>query len=511
MKLRFISIGVVVPMLATSAYSADLSIAADPYTTSGLFTDPVIPTENEIVTITVRATVEGESSRNALADLTITDPTAAAQHFSIELAAEEGQATGRMQWKARQNGFYSLKAQLDPADAIAENDETNNSAEITLPVTVPGRKLHFVWYREVTSLRWTTCVASANDPKQRMRLAERGVIPLHWEYGGMSWSYYDKKKVEEDPAAVLRQFEELFDRKYSGDLPEHSRGPGIDETGGYPGTFKEQASAASMRSLVRAKRKHPERFFAVWHGGGLRRELAQYCRQGVDLLLLETYVFRAIPQALGTDDIYQMIRDRLDPLIRSTDMIVPAYGNYCYTLIALDSSERPDFIDLGEQEQVVRFIRRVCPEMRGIAWYNGGYGGYGVERTPELDAHHEAVLANADRLFFDYYVKPCVTLMRESLWLGKTKDGRWELTAALSNIGGMDSGEVTVEFLVDSRVVGKKNSPKVPAGGNRLDNRFLLKQPVSLNRGPHEFKVRITSAPGATILDPAVQCQRFVR
>jgi len=191
-------------------------------------------------------------------------------------------------------------------------------------------------------------------------------------------------------------------------------------------------------------------------------------------------------------------------------MIVPAYGNCCHTLIALDSSERPDYIDLGEQEQVVRFIRRICPEMRGIAWYNGGYGGYGLKRSPEMGRHHEAILANADRLFFDYYIKPCVTLMRESLWLGKTKDGRWELATALSNIGGMNSKQVTVEFLVDGRVLGTKSAPKVPAGANRLHNRVLLKQPVSPNRGSHDFEVRITSAPGATVLDPAVQCQRFV-
>jgi len=512
MNMRFFLIGAaMLPTIISSAYSVDLSISADPYAIAGLFTNPAVPTENEVVTITVRATLQGERPRNVPADLTITDYAGAAQQFSLELATDEGHAEGAVGWKAPQNGLYKVEVELDPDKTIIESDETNNSAQITLPVTVRGRKLHFVWYREAPSLRWTTCVTSVNDPKQRKRLAERGVIPLHWEYGGMSWSYYDKEKAEDEPAVVLRQLEELFDGKYAGELPEHSRGPGIDETGGYPGTFKEQASAASMRSLVRAKRKHPERFFAVWHAGGLRKELAQYYRQGADVLLLETYVFQAIPQALGTHDIYQMIRDRLDPLIRSTDMIVPAYGNDCHTLIALDSSMRPDFIDLGEQEQVVRFIRRVCPEMRGIAWYNGGYGRSGVERTPELDRHHEAVLSNADRLFFEYYIKPCVTLMPESLCLSKMKDGQWELTAAISNIGGMHSGAVTVEFLVDGRVVGRKSAPKVPAGANRLNNRVLLKHPVSLNRGPHDFKVRITSALEAAVLDPTVQCQRFVR
>ena len=49
-----------------------------------------------------------------------------------------------------------------------------------------------------------------------------------------------------------------------------------------------------------------------------------------------------------------MILERMDPLIRSRDMIVPAYGNPCHTLIALDTSTFPENINLGEQEQVIR-------------------------------------------------------------------------------------------------------------------------------------------------------------
>jgi len=488
----------------------DVAITAEPYANGGLFTNPVLPTEKEVVTITVRATIEGEVPDDINADLNIVTPDGAEQNYPVVLVVENGQATGNIEWEAGRNGLYTVTAKLPPAKTTAEANETKRIAQIALPVIAQDKKLHFVWYREVPTMRWTTCVTSANDPEQRKRLAERGVIPFNWEYGGASWSYYDKEKAEEEPAAVLREFEEIFEDKFMGDLPEYSRGKGIDETGGYPNTWKEQASAASMRALVRAKQQHPERFFAVWHGGGLRIALAQYYRQGVDLLLLETYIFRAIPQALGIDDVYQMIRDRLDPLIRSADMFAPAYGNYCYTLIALDSSERPDYIDLGEQEQVIRFIRRICPEMCGIAWYNGGYGGYGLEKSPAMDAHHEAVLANADQLFFDYYIKPCVTLMRESLWLGKNEAGNYELTAAISNIGGIDSGEVTVEFRVDGKRLATKTAPSVPAGSNRTANRVLLKQPLSLESGLHEFEARLIAAPDATILDAIAHCERVV-
>ena len=505
---------IIVAMFAGSAVSTnagDVAITADPYASGGLFTNPVLPAEEEIVTITVRATVEGEAPDHINADLTIVAPDGTEQHYPVALVPGEGEATGCIEWEAGRNGLYTVTAKLSPAKTMTEANKANRTAQIVLPVIARDKKLHFVWYREVPTMRWTTCVTSANDSAQCERLAEHGVIPLNWEYGGASWSYYDKEKAEAEPDAVLKEFEEVFDDKFTDELPEASRGKGIDETGGYPGTWKEQASAASMRALVRAKHQHPERFFAVWHGGGLRTALAQYYRQGVDLLLLETYVFRAIPQALSINDIYQMIRDRLDPLIRSADMFAPAYGNYCYTLIALDSSERPDYIDLGEQEQVIRFIRRICPEMCGIAWYNGGYGGYGLDKSPAMDAHHEAVLANADQLFFDYYIKPCVTLMRESLWLGKNEAGSDELTAAISNIGGIDSGEVTVEFRVDGKHLATQTVPMVPAGPNRTANRVLLKQPLSLPSGLHEFDARLIAAPGATVLDAVARCERMVQ
>ena len=303
----------------------------------------------------------------------------------------------------------------------------------------------------------------------------------------------------------------MFLEKYGTDADVH--GFGIDECGGYPGTWQYDASIASMKGLIRARRETRQRFFAVWNGGGLRPELAGYYRKAADLLLLETYLWRAMPDELGADDVYQVIVDRIEPTVRSCDMFQPAYGNHCYTLIALDTSERPDRTDLGEQEQVVRFIRRRFPEMRGLAWYNGGYGNkrYGMARGEESDRLHAAVLANADRLCFEYFVKPCVTLMRESLWMKQHADGSVVLTAALSNIGGVDSEEVTVEFLMDGVPVGVQTADCAPAGPNRNENRTLLKMPVTAPTGSRTFKARIVSAPGATVLDSAVILERYTQ
>ena len=510
-------------LLATSAFAAtNVSISSEPYLTGGLFTAPVLPREGEEVTITLRATIAGALEAPLKAKATVFAPNGALiTEESLTLQQSDGVAEASFKWSSPKNGLYRVHAVLDPDNAIDEKTdgvepdedtaEDDNETEITLPVINKGDNsvLHFPWYSEVPAARWATCVTSTKQDAHK-RLTERGVLPLNWEYGGMSWSYYNKERAKTDPEAELADLEKLFDGKFTSEAEVY--GFGIDEIGGYPGSWKYKASLASMKALTRAKQAKPDRFFAVWNGGGLRPELAAECRKGADLLLLETYLWRAIPDHLGGIDLYETLVSRVEPYVRATDMFQPAYGNHCYTLLALDTSERPDRTDLGEQEQVIRFIRRRFPEMRGIAWYNGGYGNksYGLVRSEATDAHHQAVLANADRLCFDYWVKPCITLQRESLWLtGQGEDAT--LTLAVNNIGAMDSGPVTVQFLVDGSPVGRQRANEVPAGSGRNANMVTLRQRIDLEPGSHRFEARIVSAPGATVLDCTATEDRFVQ
>ena len=512
---RFVGLLVILVGVASVSGAGNLSISSEPYLTGGLFTNPVLPHEDEPVTITVRAECSPDITSDPKAQLTVLGPDGETiAEAKLTLARQEefpGVAQATWSWSSDRNGLFMVRAVLDPENAVEEDDETDNTAELTLPVIVKGkgRDLHFVWYRENADARWSTCVTSiGGEPGTQERLAERGVMPLRWEYGGMSWKYYDKENAENNPDDELAKLEALFYEKFTSNPDAY--GFGIDEVGGYPGTWSLAASVASMKALARAKAENPDRFFAVWNGGGPRPELTSVVREGADLFLLETYLWRALPDELGTQDIYQSIVSRVEPYIRATDMFQPAYGNHCYTLIGLDTSERPDRCDPGELEQVIRFIRRRVPEMRGIAWYTGGYGGYGLERTPETDRHHAAIMAKADQLGFDYWVKPCVTLMPESLWLTVDPSGSPRLVAAISNIGSIDSKTVSVEFLMDGLPVGVKSVDRIPAGPGRNANTVQLGHEVTLQPGPHRFEARIVSAPDSTVLDPIATCDRFV-
>ena len=159
----------------------------------------------------------------------------------------------------------------------------------------------------------------------------------------------------------------------------------------------------------------------------------------------------------------------------------------------------------------MRYIRRAFPEMRGIAWYNGGYGSSfsGMKVTPETDRKHDAVRRKADALCLNYFIKPCVTLMRGALWLA-TRDGRPVLTAAVSNIGAIDSGPVEVQFRAGGKLLGTRRIERAPAGSGRNRDRVLVRHPVTAEAGPHQFEAVITRAHGATILDARARCFRHM-
>ncbi len=499
------------------------AISSEPYFTGGLFTDPLIPHAGREITIGVRARCDGGAKQKPSAQIEVLNaagetvfkkelrlqPSPVAEPDKREKNAppETPQAETSVAWTPENNGLFRVRAVIDPGNAVHEADESDNAAELALPVVVAGKggELHFPWYRESPNTRWCTCITSSEKTK---RLLERGVTPLNWSYGGMSWSNYDKEKAKTDPGAVLADIEKAFYERFT-DTADVC-GFGIDEVGGYPNTFSLDASVASLKALARAKAEMPSRCFAVWSGGGLRPEVAAYCRKGADLLLIETYLWRALPDELGCQDIYAGLDARIGPFIRSMDMFQPAYGNPCHTLFGLDTSERPDRTDPGELEQVVRYIRQKYPEMRGVAWYNGGYGGYGLKRNAETDKHHESVLRKADDLCFQYWIKPCITLMDRSLWLSEDAQGGKSLVLAVNNLGSIDSGEVVVEFFADGSSLGTQRIDCVPAGTGRNRCMAQIRQPIGAGGGPHVFKALIASAPGATVLDESVELPRYV-
>ena len=173
-----------------AAFSApNLAISTKPYATGGFFTNPLLPLEGQDVKITVRAECTGRPPKKIPANLRVIGrdgKTAATE--SLVLKRDGNMAEASWTWPSERNGLFTARVELDPADKIAEDNEDDNTAELVLPVVVRGRAMHFAWYKCVPGSRWATCVTSTREGEFEA-LAERGVLPLKWAYGGMSWSY----------------------------------------------------------------------------------------------------------------------------------------------------------------------------------------------------------------------------------------------------------------------------------------------------------------------------------
>jgi hypothetical protein len=90
--------------------------------------------------------------------------------------------------------------------------------------------------------------------------------------------------------------------------------------------------------------------------------------------------------------------------------------------------------------------------------------------------------------------------MPGSLWVTRGA-GETQLSAAVSNIGGMDAGPVTLEFRDNGRRVGRVRCDVVPAGDSRLTNRAVLSVAWRPKPGLHRLEARLSGVANGKVLD----------
>ncbi len=480
-------IAVLLVFALAPAYAVDLVISADSYATGGLFTNPLIPGEKDIVTITVRATVEGEMPAGIAANVAITAPDGASRHFPVELTPKEGQATGTFQWKAWQNGLYRVVATLDPDNAIAEANEQNNSAAIKLPVVITGRRPHFPWFAERDWLRWATIWAGAISQDNIARWQERGVLPLAWKWGLSLPGAWGEDEIYE----MMLKFGE-------------ASGGAVDECGYYPTPESIERFQTFVRGMARAKRELPDKFFMMWHSGSFYPEQAALYRSACDLVVLESYVFYWAPLRLYAENIYDHLDMKMLPA-RQVDLL-NATGKGPQVITSVDL--RRGHFNRGRMESVIRHLRRKWPEMRGF----GIYGGLVPRDLPEPQ-RAKAITDEqfVDRLCYEYFIASVVTVLPGNLWVTRQDDGSYAVEVAVSNIGGMDSGPVTVKLYADGKLLKSTQLKQVPAGDSLLHNQVMVSADWAPTSGPHQLSACVGPVPGSTVLDGEASSTYYVQ
>jgi len=507
--------------LLTSVEAVDLEIVPAPYSIAGLFTNPIIPAEGDRVTIRVRAIIMGETPRGLMAEVSIAGREGKSQRHEIELAVEEGPAlvgvemttvkngsfrvvakpdpkrktaAGRIQWQAPSNGRYTVTAKLDPDNIVSETDETNNSASLDLPVVIPGRQPHFVWYHHHEYLRWPTVWAGNPPTESYTRWKERGLKPLRW-HGGLT--YMRRGEITED--RVIRGFETRMANRPG------ASGWAVDEIGHYPTPEARERFRAYLAATRKAHKKHPGEYLALWHCGGCYPEQAALYRGACNLVLLESYVFNWGPKGLATENVYEFLDMKMRPA-RQCDLLVPT-GKGTQAITTVDFTY-PTF-SRGKIAAVVRHLRRHWPEMRGI----GSFGTCTREAPKgDLGAMNRGIANNkfVDQLWFRYFVPPVVTILPGNLWVHREDDGTHRVTAAVSNIGGMDSGPVKVAVFADGKRLTAEAVERIPAGNSLKENQALVAARWTPRPGPHRVQARIEEAKACTVLDCEASESYFV-
>jgi len=484
-------------LLAAGAWADEpIRFDSDPYLTGQFYASEPVAVEGEPVRLHLEPMVTESAGIEHLRGVVFIKDRHGQVVHEAEVAMHADETfRASVAWTPEANGLYSARAVLRDADAGGDS-KLLASADLVLPVRVEEREVNFVWYN-VRESRWATVFTVTAEEKVRP-LKRRGITALDWAAGPM------QQRMPADRSEWDALIEDKISRwaRYAEENEHGYDGVGLDEFGGFAGTEKYEKTDAFLREMARQRKAlHEGGVIASWHAGGMPLEWASLHRMSADFILIELYLLGYFPPTTGTEEIYGMIDTRVNTM-REREMFVPSWGGRATSLIALDSNMKHGLghYHPGEIENVVRYLRRVAPEMRGLALYNGSGG-----RGEAQEAMKQRNWALFDDLFLKYFIKPVVTLQRGGLWV---EDG--EVVIALSNIGAMDSGAVTVELWREGEPWKTVSAERAPAGFSRHDNRALIRVPWEPGEGLNRLEARITESAFGAVLDASIEREVFV-
>ena len=370
--------------------------------------------------------------------------------------------------------------------AKAKVRQGRNQAEASFRFPVTSRRLHFPWFGwndndgKVEKCRFPTMMLARN-PKEIAYWKHRGVMAGRWKDGRY------RGKTVEACAAYWPQKTEGYDAIM------------IDEIGGYDSEAVK--NTPRVQGLAKyCKEKTDNLFVALWVPGVLPESLAAitksvYRKKGVDLLMLETYINYLNPE-LKSYYPSELLRLRID-VARKQDVLT-------HSIITIGihgmAAVRP--LSHEELEDQVRLIKRLAPEMPGLCVYAS---------TKKMTRRDLVFLA--DRLCGKYYVAPVLTLLAETVQISDPAPSRGSqvrIRGTVMNVGGMDSGAVTVRFYDGNpanggRLIGEKRIEKVNSLRDGKDFPKGVAAEIDWTAGPqgsHEIFMEILPEnPDDTLLD----------
>ena len=336
----------------------------------------------------------------------------------------------RMNASCSKNGLDSLNVDLTARGS-------KDSKSVVLPVV--AKKLYFAWFStgkpEDKALKYAN-VLLAHTSETRDYWRERGVTHCVWKGGNNEIA---SMKSGSEYAAYL-----LKDVRESG-----SKGILIDEIGGYDWDLQSHKIAENgIPGLMEFNKKNPDLFLGVWVSGSVRPPLLMaakniYRTEGVDLLMMETYV-NCFEGAFNTHSRWSYFDQRIN-MAREFDVL-----DHCVLTLETNGPAEKPKATASEIEDQIRYVRRTAPEMPGVGFF---------VFTPDA---LETNLA-ADRFCYKYWILPVVTCWDRDMTFSNPDPAAGEIVkiyGTVNNIGGMDAKNIKVAFYdghpsAGGRLIGK--------------------------------------------------------
>jgi len=348
-----------------------------------------IPAENDKVEIGAKVVNNGAAEAEGVNVIfRITDDKGAVSFSAKDIITSipsNSFAVSRQFWEPGKNGFYRLEIVVDHKDRPREKSKIKK-AVLEIPVVKENIHIHY-WYAPKTQ-KYVTIIRCGDEDKGYWR--DRGVIPSRWTCG-----YACRKYIKKD--ATESEIKEYYIKLWSSAL-SNSHSISIDEFG----SSKPPLSVAMDSALVEVKKRFPESFICPYIPGLTENSIKSF-KEAADLVLPERY-FHSSACYSGFNR--EWLHAREGGIAGKTLFCLGLGSGWINTE--------------GELLNQVRYIRKLAPEMKGIAFFG---------RTIEV------IYQSIDKAVLDYYIKPVIFARPAA-----------NMQYSIKNIGGMDAKEVRIEF-----------------------------------------------------------------
>ena len=449
------------------------SVVSGPIEDPDIAWAPRIPFVGQRVSVCARIRAEGHHPVEVRFVVTGPDTHIVRSGRPLTHADPNGQYVEyRTHWQANQPGFYTLTVQVDPNHRTSDTCCQNNTSSVLIPVT--WQELHIICWGPRRDCQWVGTGMPAGmsgklddpSPEEVAYWHRRGTKVLGYMY-----------TIERDLMQLSEtEMIEHIVRSAGKFTALDCDGLIIDETGSYPTPEGLEFIRRFGEAYNQVRQRYPHMRVYNWIAGGLMDPELNIARRNGHVLMGETY--EAIHGREGPV-FPEFVAQRVSRLRLVGGIIALGVGGDC------------GFPDPAIVENSVRLCRRLGPELPGICYYSAAFPAQSL-----------------DRITFDYFIKPVVTIAAEDLIVREQPPAVGQtahVVVKVHNIGGMPAQNVGVSLYARDLTTGQRTvlaQQTIAQLGNGPQGSVEVAAPwPAAHAGQYQVEAELRPSADYTILD----------